>query len=84
MILNYNLTMRYFNQGKSDEKLENKFRNEEITEILKKWNLKKYNSIGFNWKISKYLDYVELSYIPGLSTIPIEKLPKVKKRRYPF
>lgn len=84
MIINYSLTMNYFNKGKSEDWKENKIRRKKIIEILKKWNIKKFNNLGFCWKLSKYLDYVELAYRPGLSKIPVEKLPKIKKRRYPF
>jgi hypothetical protein len=63
--------------------------------VLKKWNEKKFKNIGFYWKLGElekslqdsqnsYIDYVELKFRPGMSKVKIEKLPKIKKRKYPF
>jgi hypothetical protein len=34
--------------------------------------------------LNGYIDYVELKFRPGMSKVKIEKLPKIKKRKYPF
>ena len=66
-----------------------------IIYILSLWNDRIYNQMGFEWRLGElpkhlrtpntnYIDYVELRFNPGKSRIKIDKLPKVKKRKYPF
>ena len=84
VLVNECITRVYFRKASKAKRAQDDYRRNQILGILEKWNFKKFNSLGFTWKVSTQLDYIELCYIPGLSEIPVEKLPKVKKRRYPF
>ena len=66
-----------------------------ILHVLELWNERIYRQMGFEWRIGElpkhlrspntnYIDYVELRFNPSKSKLRIDRLPKIKKRKYPF